>query len=459
MPEERIKLPARASVWYVGTSFLCKAVGIAVTPFFTRLQSEEEYGAFTLYISVLGAVSVITSAFTTGSSVYRGIDVYRSEKASFLKSAIISSVGFSLIICTLLFAFSAFLGLDSSLVILILIQLICDVIIAVRLSSARFSYSYKEVALVSIFESTLSPAIALMILRSRGGGYTVRIYSLLFVSIIAAVYALYKILCEGGRVKKEMVKYSVKSSLPLLPHSISGALSGQADKLVFTAILGTAALAKYSVVHSVGIGLSFVVGALGSALGPWIIRRLNAGEGEKIGEVCELIFKGLAAATVFLIALAPEAMLILAPPEYSEALAAVLPIALSVLPSLVISVSTVALVHRERGRYTSYASLVTVVSGVVLNLLLIPAFSYFGAGLALLFSQLIGAGLYLKFMQKARVCELPTKKLLYYSMLTALFGVIMLSLYGYLAIRVLLLTLPAVMLLNSLFSAERLVRE
>ena len=456
---KHFKKPAKASIWYLGTSLVCKGIGIIATPFFTRLQSAEDYGTFSLYISVLGVMSVIVSALTTGSSVYRGLYVYRDEKYSLIKSILIISLGFSVVICTLLFTFSGLLGLNKHLVVLIFLQLVCDVIIAVRLSTARFFYEYKEVAIISIFESLISPAIAIMILSTKGGGYDVRIYSLLFVSMITAVQALTWILRGVGRVKKEMLKHSFKSSIPLLPHSIGNALSGQADKLIFTTLLGTAALAKYSVVHSIAIGLSFAIGALGSALGPWIIRRLNAGESARIGEVCELIFKALAAATVFLIALAPEAMMILAPPEYSEAITAVLPISLSVLPSLLISITTVILIHADRGRYTSYASIVTVASGIILNFFLIPRFYYFGAGIALLLSQLIGAWISLKFMKKTDVCVLPIRKFISLFALTALLGAIMLLLYDYPAIRVLLLSLPAVWMMNLFFLAERLVKE
>jgi len=454
-----LKKPAKASVWYIGTSLLCKGIGIIATPFFTRLQSADDYGAFSLYVTLLGVVSVIVSAFTTGSSVYRGLDLYRAKRESLIKSILVSSILFSALIFIPIFAFYTNLKLDAYLAILIFLQLICDVIIAVRLSMARFLYEYKVVTFVSIFESFFSIAIAVMILRINGGGYRVRIYSMLFVSLIMAIFALIQILRLGGKVKKEMIKYSFKSSLPLLPHSISNALSGQADKLIFTAMLGTVALAKYSVVHSVGIGLSFVVTALGSALGPWIIRRLNAGDVERIGEICELIFGGLAAATLFVIALTPEAMKILAPPEYSEAINAVLPISLSVLPNLIISVTTVILIHGEHGKYTSYSSLSATLVGIILDFLLIPRFGYFGAGVALLLSQIVGVFLSLKFMKKAGTCVLPTRRLIYYFLLTGVLGLVMLTLYNYPAIRVLLLSIPAIWGLNSLFSAEKLVRE
>lgn len=457
--EERIRLPARASLAYGVSGAVCKAIGLSVTPFFTRLQSESDYGAFTLYMSVLGAVSVISSAVSSGSSVYKGLTVFRERKADYLSSLLAASLGFSGVICILLFAFSGVLGIGYGITLAICLQLLCDSIVGVRMTDARFHYRYKEVGIISIFESLGSALTAIFILSSYGGGYTVRIFSMLLVSLSAAVYALLKIVGRG-RARSDMTAYNLKSSLPLIPHSIESALSGQADKLIFTAMLGTTALARYSVVHSLGIGLAFLVGALGSALNPWIIRRLNAGEEERIGEICAPIFKGLSAATVFLIALAPEVMRILAPPEYSEAIVAILPIALSVLPSLVISLGTLVLINSEKGGRTAYASIVTLMSGILLNLILIPHLRYFGAGLSLLFSQILGAAVTLYFLKKSSLADiLPIRRIIYYFSLAVLLGSIALLLYSYPAVRILLLSFPAVLLLGSLFSAERLVRE
>lgn len=457
--KKKIKLPARASICYIACGILTKGTGLLLTPFFTRLQSESDYGSFTLYMSVLGAASVISSAFSSGSSVYRGLAEFREKKSEYLSSVLSSSLLFSLVICTLLFAFSRFLALGYGIITAICIQLICDCIVSVRMSEAKFHYRYREVVGVTVLQTILSSLSAIFIIYTMGGGYTVRVFSMLFVSIATALYALVKILA-AAKPKKDMVLYSLKSSLPLLPRSVESALSSQADKLIFTALLGTVSLARYSVVHSLGIGLSFIITALGSALAPWIIRRLNAREGERIAEICMPLFKAIAAATVFVIAISPEAMLILAPPEYSEAISAILPISLSVIPSLFLSLGTVVLINRGKSQGTAYASLVTVGSGILLSLILIPTLRYFGAGLSLLLSQIMGALAIAFSLRRVGVVEIfPIRSILSYFSLAALLGGLALLLYDYPALRILLLTLPAVLLLNSFFSAERLVRE
>ena len=78
-----LRLPARASLFYIGTSILTKGVGFLITPIFTRALTEEEYGIFTLYISVLGVISILISAFTSGSTVYGGLRKYKDDIRSY----------------------------------------------------------------------------------------------------------------------------------------------------------------------------------------------------------------------------------------------------------------------------------------------------------------------------------------------------------------------------------------
>ena len=455
----KLKIPAKASLWYIGASAVSKGAGIVATPFFTRLQSEGEYGSYTLYITLLGVLSVTASAFTSGSSIYKGLRSAGENTIGYIHSALAASLGFSGVICILLFAFSSFSGLGVTLTVLISLQLLCDSIVAIRLSEARFSYRYNEVFALGIFEAVLAPLIAILIFYRFGGDFRVRVYSMLAVSALVAMYSLIRILGKRQGGKKRKGGYRLRESLSLLPHTVLSALSGQADKLAFTAILGTVALGKYSIAHSLGLGLAFVVSAVGSALNPWIIRRLAEGDFARISEVVDLIFRALAACTVALVALSPEAMRILAPEGYLEALPAVLPIALSVLPGFITSICTVCLVHYDRSLSSAFSSLIGGVSGVIFMFLLIPPLSYLGAGIALLISQLIVATISLHHLSREGCRIFDTRRILIHFMSALAFGALAVLLYDYLALRVLLLTLPAVSLLGSLFSAERLVKE
>ena len=77
---KKINTPARASLWYVLTSVITKAIGLFVTPIFTRVLSSAEYGSYTLYMSCLGLFSVISTAAFSAGVIYRGCEVFEDKK-------------------------------------------------------------------------------------------------------------------------------------------------------------------------------------------------------------------------------------------------------------------------------------------------------------------------------------------------------------------------------------------
>ena len=459
-PKRQINLPARASLWYIISGILGKACGVIATPFFTRILTDEEYGELTLYMTVLGGASVICSAFSTGSAVYKGMQKYRAESESFAGSVLAASLLFSSLICTLLLTLSRFLGLRSRLLLPLTLQILCDTVMGVFYSIDRFRYRYREVCTLSVISYVLPPALAILIWNRIGKRFGVRIYSLLAVSAASSVYALYKILRSRKKARPEMMKYLSKQALPLLPHSISSALSSQTDKLIITYLLGAGALAKYSVANSIGISLMFLVTTLGGAFNPWIIRRLGQGENRKIASLFTPLYSILAAAALFPIAIAPEAMAILAPKEYSESLFAIVPIALSALPSFIISTATVGMVHAEKGKYTVILSLATAGGCILFNFMIIPILGYLGAGLSILLSQTIGAILAFYFLKQSGLSKMMDSVILAKVFLsTSLTGTVISLLYPFPALRVLMLIFPAVRMLNSIFSAKHLIYE
>ena len=100
---------------------------------------------------------------------------------------------------------------------------------------------------------------------------------------------------------------------------------------------------------------------------------------------------------------APELIRILAPPEYSDAVVAVLPIAVSCPPSFLIATENVGLVFKGKGKFTATLAIMIAVISVACSLAFTLLLGYFGAGLALLLSQTAGAALGYYFVRKSGI--------------------------------------------------------
>ena len=456
---KRIKLPAKASIYYLAASTAGKVVSFVITPFTTRLLGKESFGQFSLYMALLGGVSVICSAFTSSSAVYKGLQNFKSRKNGYLIGVLWTSLAFSLVVCILLFTFMPFIKLNSLLLLPLTLQILCDVIVAVAMSGERFDYKYKTVAAIAIIVAILPPAMAIVVLKIWGGGYVVRIYSMLFVSMCAAVYSVVK-LFRGSNHKANDYRYTIRASIPLLPHSISSAISVQADKIIISALMGAAALAKYSVAYSLGIALQFTVSAIGSALTPWVVRRLDAGEYDRISELMLPMAIGYCALSLCLIAIAPEAMLILAPKDYLDALPALLPIALSTPLSFISSVTMVGLNYSGKGGYTVIISLIATALCLSLNYTLIGKIGFIGAGIATFtvhaFTTLAGT-LMLNRVKLGNM--IPLRKLYRPFLMSGTVGILIFIFSDRVIPRIMMLLFPAVMLLYSTKSAAEMVIE
>ena len=340
------------------------------------------------------------------------------------------------------------------------LQMICDGIVAVHLSSAKFSYHYKEVTLITILNSILPPIATLSLLRIANGRFRVRIYVLLAISVCLAIYSLCKIMKKEGQASHEIIKAHLKSSISLLPHTISTALSAQADKLIITAYLGAAALAKYAVIHSLGIGLQFAVGAVGFALGPWIIRRLEGADYNEVSGLTTILLSTFSALSLCLIALAPEAMKILAPKDYLDAFPALLPIALSTPLALLSTVITTCLIHFGKDKEIATLSILGAIFSLILNFTLIGKLGYLGAGLAIFLSQLSSTVLGLFFLLKTDLRQKLSASVLFRIILpTSVVGLLFFFLFEFPALRVLALIIPATILLRDFYSLRQKIVE
>ncbi len=456
----RINLPAKASMAYLGVSFVGKIIGIVATPFFTRLISGEEYGRLILYMTILGGASIICSAISSGSAIYRCYKIFGDKNGDFIKTSLLVSVTFSLLICILLFAFLPFFELDRTLYLPLTLQILCDTVIATSLARARYQYRYQEVMWITLIGSALPVIFSLTVIKRYGSSYGVRVYSMLFISVVIAIAELIRMLRLPGKPKFKMATHLLKSAMPTLPHSLSGAFSGQADKLFITTLMGAGALAKYSVAHSLGIALQFAITALGSALGPWMIRKLDSLEVKKTSRVISATFSLFCATSLGLCALAPEAFKILAPEEYFIALPAVLPIALSTPLAFISYTVTVGLVHSDKGRYNATISIIGTMVCLALNFLLIPSLGYFGAGIALLLSQLAQTWLGIYYTRRSGLAIMFDTKLISRGfILTAAGSLLIFAIYGHLSLRVLFLIIPATVFIGALVRSKQLITE
>lgn len=388
-----IAKPAKAGVFYIITNAFTKLVALLATPLFTRLLLPEEYGVYSLYISWMGIVNVSVALGISGGAIYRALGKFGKDGEDVISSAIgiifISSA--VLFIPTLLFrhTVSALTGLSPLLNLMLILEVFLNCAQAVVFAFHRYKYSYVRICLINLLYALISVGVAFAIIYFTRIKAEARIYASFFASATLTLPLIRRYLKPKIPRGKEMRKYLIKLSLPLLPSALSTALIAQLDKLMIERLGGTAALGKYSIAYSVGFMLTTLTAALYSALQPWLMRKLNSGNTDAARAITEkIIFLTALGLLVFLL-LIPEIFKIIAAEAYRDAEIAVYPLAAAGYLQFISNLLAANIIHTEKTLAISVSGLIAFAFNLVTNLFLIPRFSYPAAAITTAISYLI----------------------------------------------------------------------
>ena len=387
-----IRLPAKAGAWYVAASLLIKLCGMATTPYFTRAMSPDEYGVYSLYMSWIAMLSILTTLGLGGSAIYRGMQRFDSEGNRLLSAtlglALCSLAVFSVSAALLPSVASELLSLPRQLVYILILQIASDTVIALYLARCRYLYGYRTVIGISVGSALLSLALSLALSRIYEPTATLRAMALLLATAVFAIPIAFAVLLKDARLfSKKIWGFLLRFNLPLLPHLLACSLTANIDKVMISRVAGEGSLASFSVAHSLGAGVNFVMVGLGSALSPWIMRKIAQGARERVAELTLKLTCLVAIGSLAILTLAPELFALLAPGGYISALPSVYPITICSAVSFISSVTATGLIRAERTALLSLCSAVGAAVNILLNFLFLPI-SFNGASLAHLFSAI-----------------------------------------------------------------------
>ncbi len=406
--------PAKASVFYTLGMVITRAAAFLLTPVMTRLLSSEEYGAYTLFNSILSILTIFGTLDICGSVFWRALQKFQDSRRTLLRSALIlllllclSALAVFLPIWRMFFRNSLFPGAF----IFLALALISNMTVNLFSAKCRFFCKYRFTLISSFILGALAPGLACVFALSVQGNeamaLTVKVgvstavlvaFSLpLFIYIIFSE-RLTNLLYERATLKHEKVihasvseektskksfaeysRYLLRLALPMFPYYISLSLLAQGDKIIISRLLGASALGAYSVAYSAGSALVALSSGICHALSPWVMRKVRATDYGRIRQVFTAAVDIICPAALIFLALAPEVFSFLAPEEYLGGLSSVFPIALSASPLFLSSLLTSAVLALERVRGVIACGAACALASVVLNLALLRRFGIFAA--------------------------------------------------------------------------------
>ena len=118
-----LSVQAKAALWFTICSFLQKGISFITVPIFTRLMSTEEYGTYTVYLSWLQILTIMTSLYLFNGVYDNAMAKYEKQRDEYTSAM----QGLTLVITGAVFALYCFtsgfwekiLNLPKSMILLI----------------------------------------------------------------------------------------------------------------------------------------------------------------------------------------------------------------------------------------------------------------------------------------------------------------------------------------------------
>lgn len=392
---KKIPVTVRASFWFLVCGFIQRGISLITTPIFSRLLSTSEYGDFSVYNSWYNII-IIFASLNLASGVYmRGLVKYEDDKDKFTGSLQ------CLYILTTAICFSIYMifqekwdtlfGLDSSFIYAMFIDILAATAYHFWSTQQRVDFQYKKLVIVTMLNAVLRPGVGIvMIYLFPLHKLEARIFSMVIVDAITFAPFFFGIFRKGPKVfTTKYWKYALAFNLPLVPHYLSQIVLNQSDRIMIKSMVGSSDAGIYSLAYSVASIMTIVNTSVINTLTPWMYKKMKEKEYNQIGTNTIPLLILIAFANFTLVALAPEAVAIMAPASYYDAIWVIPPVAASTFFTFMYSLFSRFEFYFEKTQFMMIASVLGACMNLLLNYIFIPKYGYYAAGYTTLFCYML----------------------------------------------------------------------
>ncbi|SHF00397.1 Membrane protein involved in the export of O-antigen and teichoic acid [Marinitoga hydrogenitolerans DSM 16785] len=374
----------KAGMWYTFGNFFVKGISFITIPIFTRLLSTSDYGIINVYNTWLGIFTIVLSLNLysgAGRAKYEFKDSYNQFLSSVLFLSTIIFLFFSFLIILLKNFFLKFLSLQSSLVYVLLIQSYFTFVQQYYLSKLRFNYYYKSYILISIISSISVIILSIFLITAfKNEKYLGRIYGGFIVIFILGIILYLKLIIHGKKlIDFNYWKYALVFSVPLIPHSLSGIILAQFDRIMINKFIGSSEAGIYSFAYNLGLIVNVIWVSFNNAWSPWFYENMEKIDFENINRKLKYYIVFFSSLIFIAIFISPEIVKIMSSKNYWSGLKLV-PIIMSsyffvFLYSLFVNIEF----YYKKTHFISLGTILSAILNIILNYLLIPKYGYIAA--------------------------------------------------------------------------------
>lgn len=403
-----MSLPVKMAFWYLICSFIQKGIGMITTPVFTRILDESQFGRYSVYSSWYSIISVIVTLSISGNCFTRGLVVLddrkkKDELASSLLGLVMTQIaGFFVIYLIFSKWINSVTHLNTYLFAMMFVDLLMITACQFWTNYMRVDYRYRGIIALTLSYSILRPLLSILLVLKAPVDLQVeaRVTGIASANTLLFTWIFFFIFIKGKKFfVKENWKYALTFCLPLIPHYLSKTILNESDRIMIGSICGESYSAYYSVAYTMAAIMTVFNSAVAQSLDPWIYRSIKNKELSKIGPVSYRIITAIAVINFMVMAIAPEALLILAPENYSQALWVIPPVTASVFFTFMYDLFASFQFYFKKTKLIALGSCIGAVLNIVLNAIFIPKFGFIAAGYTTLVCYILFGVLHYIFMR------------------------------------------------------------
>lgn len=385
---------AKASIWFTICTVIQRGISVLTVPIFTRLLSTDQYGVFNVYNSWYGIISVFVT-LNLSWSAYTVALAKNENDADRLTSALqnvpIFLSGLGAIIAFLGGHFwEKLIGLSWPLFMMIFVEAAFVTALQLWSCKERYYYRYKSLVGVTVAMAVLSPLIGIVLIQLTDYKAEARIIATVIVNTGFGLYFYIRNQKKGKVLYvKEYWKFAFVFCLPLIPHYLSQSILNQSDRIMINNMVGSTETAIYSVAYSVASIFTIVNTAINHSYTPWLYRQIKNNHTERISGISNALIAFVLFLNLLYICVAPELIVLFAPPDYEDAVSVVPPLALSSYLIFIYQLFIAVELYFEKTKQVLWSSLLAAVMNVGLNYVFIGLYGYHAAGYTSLFCYIV----------------------------------------------------------------------
>lgn len=381
-----------STILYSIGEIIPRILSFILLPVLTVYLTTQEYGINSYTTSVMMFVSVLASLSLNTyllSQFYKEEGVKNRKKLVGTIFCTVMLFNILVLVLQLLFFPTLIKAFEINIpfypfFILAILNNFFDVMGIIPLALYRVNQDVKGFLAVSLSRTLLQYLLVLIFVVYFKWGLEGSYYGRLYVNIPYVFIYLYYINKNGYfKIDYSILKKALKFCLPLLPGSVSYILISLSDRIILERYISLDALGIYSVAFTLALVLNIIIQAFYKTIEPILFKEYA---GSNFIAVNSLLYKSYLSVIImgaFGVAIfSKEIFMIAASKNFL--------VGYKIVPLLVTSVAIsginiyldMLLITENKQKIVSYTTILSGVISIIINLILIPIFGYYGAIIA-----------------------------------------------------------------------------